>query len=78
MAWKPRRLPASALNNFGPASAISTVPPSLGAPIMLAVIHGVIMSRTLHLGGVHAPVKSMNDAQLHGAGSRLHLRLSCG
>ena len=39
--------------------------PSLGGPVMLAVIQAAITSRTLHLGGTHGPVKFMNAAQLH-------------
>nr|WP_231985478.1 MFS transporter [Mycobacterium sp. E796] len=50
--------------HIGPASAISMVLRSLGGPLMLAVIQGVITSRTLRLGGTQGPVKSMNDTQL--------------
>jgi hypothetical protein len=37
---------------------------SLGGPLVLAVIQAAITSRTLHLGGINGPVKSMNAAQL--------------
>ena len=48
---------------------------SLGGPLVLAVIQAAITSRTLHLGGTHGPVKSMNDAQLHALDHGLRLRL---
>jgi hypothetical protein len=38
---------------------------SLAGPLVLAVIQAAITSRTLHLGGTHGSVKSMNDAELH-------------
>ncbi len=53
------------LDRIGPASAIAVMLQSLGGPLVLAVIQAVITSRTLHLGGTHGPVKSMNAAQLH-------------
>jgi EmrB/QacA subfamily drug resistance transporter len=51
-------------DRIGPASAISVMVRSLGGPLVLAVTQAAITSRTLHLGGTHGPVKSMNDAQL--------------
>ncbi|WP_366526308.1 MFS transporter [Mycobacterium sp.] len=53
------------LNRIGPTSAIALILSSLGGPVVLAVIQAVITSRTLHLGGISAPVKLMNPAQLH-------------
>jgi EmrB/QacA subfamily drug resistance transporter len=53
------------VNDIGPTSAIAVMLRILGGPLVLAVIQAVITSRTLHLGGTHGPVKSMNDAQLH-------------
>jgi EmrB/QacA subfamily drug resistance transporter len=53
------------VDRIGPASAVAVMFYSLGGPLVLAVIQAVITSRTLHLGGIIGPVKSMNDAQLH-------------
>ena len=52
-------------DRIGPTSAIALVLSSLGGPIVLAVIQAVITLRTLHLGGVKGPVRSMNPAQLY-------------
>jgi EmrB/QacA subfamily drug resistance transporter len=52
------------LDRIGPASAIGVMLPRFGGPVVLAVIQAVITSRTLHLGGISGPVKSMNAAQL--------------
>jgi EmrB/QacA subfamily drug resistance transporter len=53
------------VDRIGPAGAIAVMLYSLGGPLVLAVIQAVITSRTVHLGGIIGPVKSMNDAQLH-------------
>jgi predicted MFS family arabinose efflux permease len=53
------------VDRIGPASAIAVMLQSLGAPLVLIAIQGVVTSQTLHLGGVNGPVKSMNAAQLH-------------
>jgi hypothetical protein len=53
------------VDQIGPTSAFAIVLRSLGGPLVLAVIQAAVTSRTLHLGGTHGPVKSMNDAQLH-------------
>jgi EmrB/QacA subfamily drug resistance transporter len=53
------------VDQIGPTSAIAMMLQNLAGPLVLAVIQAAIMSRTLHLGGTHGPVKSMNDAQLH-------------
>ena len=51
-------------DQIGPTSAIAFMLQNLGGPVVLAIIQAVITSRTLYLGGVNAPVKTMNDAQL--------------
>ncbi|HEY0228237.1 MAG TPA: MFS transporter, partial [Mycobacterium sp.] len=48
-----------------PTSAIALMLQSVGGPLVLVVIQALITSRTLHLGGVHGPVKYMNAAQLN-------------
>jgi EmrB/QacA subfamily drug resistance transporter len=53
------------LDQIGPISAISLTLSRLGGPMVLAVIQGAITWRTLQLGGITGPVKSMNAAQLH-------------
>jgi EmrB/QacA subfamily drug resistance transporter len=53
------------VDRIGPASAIAVMLQSIGAPLVLIAIQGVVTSRTLHLGGVNGPVKGMNAAQLH-------------
>ena len=53
------------LDRIGPASAMSLMLYSLGGPLVLAVIQAVVTSRTLSLGGINGPAKSMNPAQLH-------------
>ncbi|MGA9679456.1 MAG: MFS transporter [Mycobacterium sp.] len=53
------------VDQVGPASAIAIMLRSLGGPLVMAVIQGIITSRTLRLGGTHGPVKFMNAAQLH-------------
>jgi hypothetical protein len=51
-------------DRIGPTSAIAVMLQTLGGPVVLAVIQAVITSRTLYLGGINAPVKFMNAAQL--------------
>jgi EmrB/QacA subfamily drug resistance transporter len=51
-------------DQIGPTSAIAVMLRSFAGPLVLAVIQAVITARTLHLGGIHGPVKSMNKAQL--------------
>ncbi len=53
------------VDRIGPTSAIAVMLGSLGGPLVLAVIQAAITSRTLYLGGIHAPLKFMNAAQLH-------------
>jgi EmrB/QacA subfamily drug resistance transporter len=53
------------VDRIGPTTAIAVMLGGLGGPVVLAVIQAVIMSRTLHLGGINGPVKFMNAAQLH-------------
>ncbi len=53
------------LDRIGPTSAIVMMLQNLGGPVVLAVVQAVITSRTLYLGGINAPVKKMNAAQLH-------------
>ncbi len=53
------------LDRIGPASAMSLMVYSLGGPLVLAVIQAIVTSRTLSLGGINGPAKSMNPAQLH-------------
>jgi len=52
------------VDRIGPTSAISVVLRCLGGPLVLGVIQAAITSRTLHFGGTHGPVQSMNNAQL--------------
>jgi hypothetical protein len=52
------------VDRIGPTSAIAVMLQSLGGPVVAAVIQAAITSRTLHLGGIHGPVKFMNAAQL--------------
>ena len=49
----------------GPATAIAVMLQNLSGPLVLVAIQVIITSRTLHLGGINGPVKSMNAAQLH-------------
>jgi EmrB/QacA subfamily drug resistance transporter len=53
------------VDRIGPASAIAVMLQSLGAPLVLIAIQGVITSQTLHQGGTTGPVTAMNAAQLH-------------
>ena len=53
------------LDRIGPTTAIALMLSSLGGPVVLAVIQGVITLRTLRLGGTPGPVTSMNAAHLH-------------
>jgi EmrB/QacA subfamily drug resistance transporter len=53
------------LDRIGPISAVSLTLSRLGGPVVLAVVQAAITARTLHLGGITGPVKSMNAAQLH-------------
>ncbi|KUI20391.1 MFS transporter [Mycobacterium sp. GA-1285] len=53
------------LDRIGASSAMSLMLYSLGGPMVLAVTQAVVTSRTLSLGGINGPVKSMNPAQLH-------------
>jgi EmrB/QacA subfamily drug resistance transporter len=53
------------LDQIGPTSAISLVLSSLGGPMVLAVVQAAITWRTLSLGGIVGPPKSMNVAQLN-------------
>ena len=53
------------VDRIGPASAIAVMLQNLGGPLVLVAIQVIITSRTLHLGGINGPVKSMNAAQLH-------------
>jgi EmrB/QacA subfamily drug resistance transporter len=52
-------------DRIGPTSAIALMLPSLGGPVVIAVIQAVVTSHTLSLGGTNGPAKSMNPAQLH-------------
>lgn len=52
-------------DRIGPASAIAVILQTLGGPMVLAVVQVAVTSRTLQLGGIIGPVKSMNPAQLH-------------
>jgi hypothetical protein len=52
-------------DRIGPTGAIAVMLQYLGGPLVLAAIQVAITSRTLHLGGTHGPVRSMNAAQLH-------------
>ena len=53
------------VDRIGPTTAIAMMLQVLGAPVILALIQVVKMSRTLQLGGTNGPVKFMNPAQLH-------------
>jgi EmrB/QacA subfamily drug resistance transporter len=52
-------------DRIGPASAVAVMLQNLGKPFVLAVIQAAVTARTLHLGGIRGPVKSMNAAQLN-------------
>ncbi len=52
-------------DRIGPTAAVSLMLPSLGGPVVMAVIQAVVTSRTLSLGGTNRPMKSMTAAQLH-------------
>lgn len=51
-------------DRIGPTSAIAVMLQGLGGPVVLSVIQAAITSRTLSLGGISGPAKSMNAAQL--------------
>jgi EmrB/QacA subfamily drug resistance transporter len=51
-------------DRIGPTAAIIVMLQSLGGPLVLVVIQGVITLRTLHLGGTTGPATEMNDTQL--------------
>ncbi|ORW28897.1 MFS transporter [Mycobacterium palustre] len=52
------------VDQIGPASAVALMLRSLAGPLVMAVVQAAIAARTLRLGGVHGPVKSMTEAQL--------------
>jgi EmrB/QacA subfamily drug resistance transporter len=53
------------VDRIGPASAIAVMLQNLSGPLVLVAIQVIVTSRTLHLGGINGPVKSMTAAQLH-------------
>lgn len=53
------------VDRIGPTAAIALMLQNLGGPLVLAVVQAAITWRTLSLGGITAPVKNMNAAQLN-------------
>ncbi|WP_231984579.1 MFS transporter [Mycobacterium sp. 852014-52144_SCH5372336] len=53
------------LDQIGPTSAIALMLQNLGGPLVLAVVHVAITTRTLALGGTQGPVTTMNVEQLN-------------
>lgn len=53
---------------MGPTYPIALMLSTLGGPVVLAGIPGVITLRTLSLGGIDGPTATMSEGQVHSLG----------